>query len=665
MKKHFLSLMALVAIALCAKAQAKIEPAAGQNWWTYCDYTDESQLTHWGYSSPETFDCAIKLAASDKTVNGAMLHAVRFYLRSTEQISDVKVWVSRMLPRSIDYADVVVSVPAEELHAMSEGPMDVALPEPYEVTGDTYVGYTFTVGRITSNAEVEPIVTCPTATGNTDENAFFLRSEYAYTDWFDFSTDWDMYVGNLAMKVLISNNRLGDGAVELTYAGDGVAVLGGGMVDVPIEIMNNVFDGLSAISYTIDYGDHVSEEYTFDFPVTADDFGKPLYFYIPVFPDTKPGYNTPMLTITKVNGKPNTAINNNALAFPLITVVEPSLRRVAVEEFTGTWCGYCPSGIVAMNRFAQLYPDRYVGIAVHFSDGQSVEPMQCNDYYELAQTVQSVPSAFFNRTWVLNPYTGSEGAYWYEYQPSIADFERCMDRPTEAAIEVHPVWDEEDPDIFYATTDITFQYDRETSPYGLAYVLLEDGMHGDGRPWMQHNYFSQMKSIAEMFTDEEMLRFVNGDDYVGDMVYDDVAVAAWNISKGQIGSVKAPIVQGKQRTHEFAASIGSNTVYQNRDNLKLAVLLINNENKKVVNCAVAKIAHEEETPTSINEEFWGNEELRMKNEESVYDLQGRVVGRVSRSEMSCANEKDSSFFTLHSSFKKGLYIVNGKKVVIR
>ena len=55
-----------------------------------------------------------------------------------------------------------------------------------------------------------------------------------------------------------------------------------------------------------------------------------------------------------------------------------------------------------------------------------------------------------------------------------------------------------------------------------------------------------------------------------------------------------------------------------------------------------------------------NEELRMKNEESatapVYDLQGRRVVNA---------EANSSLFTIHSSLKKGVYVVNGKKVIIK
>ena len=50
-----------------------------------------------------------------------------------------------------------------------------------------------------------------------------------------------------------------------------------------------------------------------------------------------------------------------------------------------------------------------------------------------------------------------------------------------------------------------------------------------------------------------------------------------------------------------------------------------------------------------------SEELRMKNDRGVYDLQGRQISA----------EADSSLFTLHSSLKKGVYIVGGKKILVK
>jgi len=40
-----------------------------------------------------------------------------------------------------------------------------------------------------------------------------------------------------------------------------------------------------------------------------------------------------------------------------------------------------------------------------------------------------------------------------------------------------------------------------------------------------------------------------------------------------------------------------------------------------------------------------------KYDNAIYDLQGRKI--------------DSSLFTLHSSLKRGLYIVNGRKIAVK
>ena len=56
--------------------------------------------------------------------------------------------------------------------------------------------------------------------------------------------------------------------------------------------------------------------------------------------------------------------------------------------------------------------------------------------------------------------------------------------------------------------------------------------------------------------------------------------------------------------------------------------------------------------TGVNSMY--NEQCTMNNK--VYDLQGRKVSSA---------EANFSLFTLHSSLKKGLYIVNGKKVVVK
>ncbi|MCR5851304.1 MAG: leucine-rich repeat protein [Bacteroidaceae bacterium] len=58
-----------------------------------------------------------------------------------------------------------------------------------------------------------------------------------------------------------------------------------------------------------------------------------------------------------------------------------------------------------------------------------------------------------------------------------------------------------------------------------------------------------------------------------------------------------------------------------------------------------------EDPDGISDTPYLNDKGQMTNDNAVYDLSGRKI--------------DSSFFTLHSSFRRGIYIVNGKKIVVK
>ena len=41
-------------------------------------------------------------------------------------------------------------------------------------------------------------------------------------------------------------------------------------------------------------------------------------------------------------------------------------RVTVVEEGTGTWCGWCVRGIVALEYMRENYPDKFIGIGVHY-----------------------------------------------------------------------------------------------------------------------------------------------------------------------------------------------------------------------------------------------------------------------------------------------------------
>ena len=87
----------------------------------------------------------------------------------------------------------------------------------------------------------------------------------------------------------------------------------------------------------------------------------------------------------------------------------------------------------------------------------------------------------------------------------------------------------------------------------------------------------------------------------------------------------------------------------------------NAEGKKLMNHSFTEISESEDGLISFifdEDVLLGIDEI--KNEKStikndIYDITGRQISA----------EANSSFFTLHSSLKRGLYIQDGKKILIR
>lgn len=61
------------------------------------------------------------------------------------------------------------------------------------------------------------------------------------------------------------------------------------------------------------------------------------------------------LSITAVNGNPDPVPSNNLGAAKFNTVSQASPKKVLFEEGTGTWCGWCPRGAVAMAYMDATY----------------------------------------------------------------------------------------------------------------------------------------------------------------------------------------------------------------------------------------------------------------------------------------------------------------------
>ena len=56
-------------------------------------------------------------------------------------------------------------------------------------------------------------------------------------------------------------------------------------------------------------------------------------------------------------------------------------RKILVEEFTGTWCGYCPDGHYILNNIEASYPNTIISNGMHISDAYTIPYTTAIDAY--------------------------------------------------------------------------------------------------------------------------------------------------------------------------------------------------------------------------------------------------------------------------------------------
>ncbi|MCK5846956.1 MAG: Omp28-related outer membrane protein [Bacteroidales bacterium] len=112
--------------------------------------------------------------------------------------------------------------------------------------------------------------------------------------------------------------------------------------------------------------------------------------------------NTLTATITAVNGTTGDDDNTDDVkAYTFTPIVPAAGKMVIVEEATGTWCGWCPRGTVALEFLAKDYHGFAQGIAVHNGD-----PMTDSIYdIGIGTLISGYPSALVNRGNDINPST--------------------------------------------------------------------------------------------------------------------------------------------------------------------------------------------------------------------------------------------------------------------
>ena len=608
MKKHLL-LMAAMLVAVCAQAQVlkasgraakapvatnrTITPGANQSWWGYFSEEDASASNYDGLGTGdnENFEAAIYIPAGHAMVSNSTIKAIRVWFDSNiSNMTGMKVWIAKSLSKNAESADYVQDV---DVSTLVVGINDIQLDTPYEVNGNgIYVGYS-----IDLNTTCYPVM----EGGEYVENSFFIRSSKNVTSWGAIDS-----FGKLALQVLVESESFPQDAAILG-ALDPVVVAIGQTADAKVKISNCGLNPIQSIDYTITADGVTSAEQHVNFllPINANVTG---YATITVNADATKGQKQRTLTITKVNGVANEASANSA-DFMVYTVETLVPHRVTIEEFTGTGCGWCPRGLVGMDKLRKEFGDLFVGIGIHqynSSDAMYISPTK---YARL--NFSGAPECTLERRYYTDPYYGENNSI-------LEDFVAIQATPALAGIEVEGMWSEDGKTV---DAKAHVQPLIDNMSFNIEFVLVADGLTGTGSKWNQSNYYYQY-SASQL--PEDLQQFGSGGKYgtssFSGWKFNDVAISSsYSNNTNQAAPLENLSADGVT-VSEFTLNMPTSTTLLNAihaDKVYVIALLINPADGTITNAAKALV--KEYNPTGIQDV---TSSLRNAEELERYSIDG-------------------------------------------
>lgn len=605
---------------------AKAEKAAAEEGLTWFSYITSNAVGAVGFDALASGLGADFLAGQNKynvafmapsNYAKAKIDSVEFFVLSGCQYDNLTVWVSSVkyetvegknyltFPESADKADAKVVVPAADVKAVLDklpknyvGPVSVKLPTPFTIPAEgALVGYSFD-----GKSSDSPIVLAGTST---EAAGFFFQYDYEGERNFESLSSIIGMSSSIQIGMDVSDCEANDASVATDPE---TTTLVNTDQQYPFYVTNNSAKPITQITYHFTIDGEQQPEKTLDLSSPIESMKTVSLPLTKKFEDE--GLHTIELTLSKVNGNEN--VNESSSATYSVIALEKSADRVSVvEEQTGTWCGWCPRGHVALDLLNKQLGDKVVTLAGHFTNSESqVDPMNIlgdnitsqaeafADYGWVAINLSSLlggggfPGAMFDRLIAADPYVGinttksKNGTYEFGATALVKAIQEKI--PSEADFSMTASWaDDKNTDIKVDLTT-TFNYDRFGSfPYGVAFVLSENGMTGKGATWKQLNYYSKLAGVngASDFNNPDMAAWFKGGSYVS-TTYDNVVVQAWNpignaaiVDKSQTDIIKGEAIP-------FSATLKVNSdLIQNYDNLTLSALLVNLKSYAVVNAA--------------------------------------------------------------------------------
>ena len=590
-KKHFLGAFIMAA----AFAGYTFNGYANDGLVTYSANTGTKEVKYFGTAKKESFDVAMLLA--DKYTKGKKIETIKVPFPKNAEIGNVKIWMTKKLAlaNKKNVADVMT------LDAtMDDSTAIVKFATPYTIDSDTlYIGYSFDVVELTERTQL-PI----SLINEKGVQGLWTHSSRTYRSWLDKST-----YGCSAMQVELSGFNANDAyfkGFKDYYNQVNIAT------PIKLTLLNRGYNGIKSIDYSYSVGDKkVSDHLTLDAPIPAClNASTEFTVTLPAI-EAKDKYPV-TFSIDKVNGEANSEVATANSTMAIYNKLPK--HRPVMEEFTGTWCGNCARGWIGLEVMTRLHPD-FIALAYHSGDVMQV--IDQKQFLGFDTENPSYPMANIDRVYTdIDPYYGADMTpfgieeIWKKQAEILAP----------ASLETEAAFTPDGNDI-KAKAILEFPEDaNDADKYSVEFVLVTDGLHGEGQAWEQSNYLEENEKGDYPFPEADI--FFAGSSSIPNMHYNDVVVATTRLRDGliklpaKVEAEKAFSIEGTISEVDSIKNMANYPVIQDSKNLRIVALLLN-EKGQIVNGAQAKVTGYETT---------GIRNINTKAAEAdvpaIYNLQG-------------------------------------------
>lgn len=437
----------------------------------------------------------------------------------------------------------------------------VTLTTPYTIEAGkpVYIGYYFTLDENSLNAYYIPVDYLPTS--NLAGGYVKAKNGETYS-WASLSEDY----GSVLIYAEISGDDLPTDCASIDIMACPSAAYTGKAFETYALITNQAANEINSVEVEYVVGNSDAKTARIELESSLA-YGKSDVISISATYDVS-GVSVPVTwKITKVNDNDN-KYESASLSESLNIVPESSSfpKTVVIEEGTGTWCGWCPLGIITMEYAREKYDDgSLVVICVHSGDemaASSYSPL-INKYFS------GFPSYIANRdTYYLMSFGASSG---YNEEKIDAVYSELHSCPALGNVEITADFPDDSFEKVSVSTKTEFAIDTDV-PFRLAFAIVEDNVG----PYDQSNYLSGYDADFGGWENKPK---------TASTIFNDVARNIFNCN-GLEGSVPSEVKAGE--TYEFSYTMPI-TNLTHPGNFRVVALLLNTVTGEIENAAVAAL----------------------------------------------------------------------------